>query len=99
MNEADLDRQLSAPLPAMEDAGFSRGVMARVAAAQQRRMFVELCAIAAAIAALLVFIPLKTVNGAIETIALNLGSSLPVAVAAAALALSYAYARVAADVG
>jgi hypothetical protein len=99
MNDPDLDRILSARLPAVADAGFSRAVMARVAAMQQRRMFVELAAIMTGLAMLLALIPLKALNSTIETVALNLGSSLPVAVAFAALALSLAYARISADVG
>jgi hypothetical protein len=99
MNDIDLDRLLSAQLPNVTDAGFSRSVVAHVAAMQQRRMFVELAAIVTGLAVFLALIPLKALNSAIEIVALNLGSSLPVAVAFAALALSFAYARIAADVG
>ncbi len=99
MNDEELDQLLGAPLVAVNDADFSRRVSARVIAFQQRGMFVELLAAAAAIALFSALVPLKMLNGPIEALALNLGSSLPVAVAFAALALSYAYTRTADGAG
>ena len=93
----DLDTLLSAPLPAIDDASFSRRVTAHVAAAQQRRMFVDLAAIVAATGVFLAVVPLAAINNAIETVTLNLGSSLPVAVAIAALVLTFTLARYVTD--
>lgn len=93
----DLDTLLSTPLPAVDDAGFSRRVTAHVAAAQQRRLFFDMAAIVAATGVFLTVVPLAAVSSAIETVTLNLGSSLPVAVAIAALVLTFTLARYVTD--
>ena len=98
MNDTELDGLLGSPLAPVRDDGFSHRVTLRVVAAQQRGMFLELLAIAAAIFAVLAFVPLRGLNSTIETLAVSLGSSLPVAVGFAALALSFAYTRTAANV-
>jgi hypothetical protein len=89
----ELDTLLSTPLPAIEDAGFSRRVIAHVAARQQRQMLFEMVAIVAAIGVFLALLPLDVLARAIETVTLNLGSSLAVAIATAALVLSNFLAR------
>lgn len=88
MTDSDLDHLLSTPLPSVEDFGFSRGVMARVAATQQRRLVLETVAIVAGITVLLALLPIAPLAKAVETISLNLGTSAAVAVAIAALVLS-----------
>jgi hypothetical protein len=93
----ELDIALSAPLPAIADSGFSRRVAAHVARAQQWRLVFELAAFAAAAAVVLAFISLNTLSRAVETVTLNLGSSLAVAVAFAALVLSNYLARMTSD--
>lgn len=88
MIDNELDGLLSAPLPSVEDAGFSHRVMARVAAAQQRRIVLETVVIVAGISLLLALLPVAPLAKTIETISLNLGGSVVVAVAIAALVLS-----------
>jgi hypothetical protein len=89
----ELDDLLSGPLPAVNDVGFSRNVMAHVARRQQWRMVFEIIALAAAAAVFFALVPVNSLARAIETVTLNLGSSLAVAIAIAALVLSNFLAR------
>jgi hypothetical protein len=93
MTDNDLDRLLSTPLPPVEDTGFSHGVMAHVAAAQQRRMLLETVAIVLGVTLLLAFLPVAPLAKAIQAASLNLATSEAVAVAIAALVLSNFLAR------
>jgi hypothetical protein len=88
-----IDDLLSAPLPEVEDAGFSRRVTAHVARRQQWQMAFEIFAFAAATAIFIALVPLDAFARAIETVTFNLGSSLAVAIAIAALVLSNFLAR------
>jgi uncharacterized membrane protein YcfT len=93
----ELDIALTAPLPAIEDGGFSRRVTARVARAQQWRAAFQIAAFAAATGIALTFVSLDTLSRAVETVTWNLGSSLAVAVAFAALVLSNHLAQMTSD--
>jgi hypothetical protein len=95
MTPEDLDAVLAMPLPVLDDCGFSAAVTARIAAAQEFRTRLVLLGLAAVAGMLLIFIPLSGLDAAIETVAVNLGSSLPVAIAFAVLVLSNSFARLA----
>ncbi len=97
MGDDRLDAVLSAPLPAVDDAGFSGRVVARGIIAQERRRNFEIFSLLAAFGVLLALLPLTTFATAIENVTIDLGSSVPVAMAALAIVLTSAYARQIAD--
>lgn len=93
----ELARSLGSPLCAIEDAGFSARVMARVSAARERRSALEWAVILAVSACLLAFLPLTSLAGAIEIISVDLGNSLPLALAMLAIVLSISVAPIETD--
>jgi hypothetical protein len=93
----ELDRLITAPLPAVEDAGFSAHVTTRILAARARRGWLELAGILVTAGILLAFLPLGSLTGTIEYLSFGLGNSLPFAMAALAIVLSVSFARIGAD--
>ena len=95
--ESELDALLAAPLEPVADNGFSSKVEAM--AAVQRRDFVllELGAVVAALALIVFFVPAARFAAPFETVALQLGLSLPFAIACAAIVLSHATLRLLPD--
>jgi hypothetical protein len=101
MMDDRLDALLSAPLPAVEDRGFSARIVAGAFAARERRAGLELLGLLAAAGVLLAFLPLTAladmVSDTIDYVTGNLGNSLPIAMAALAIVLSFSFARIMAD--
>jgi hypothetical protein len=97
MSDDRLDALLSAPLPAIEDRGFSARVLSAAFAARERRADLELFAALAAGGVILAFLPLTALGDTIDTVTRDLGNSLPVAMAALAIVLSLSFARMVAD--
>lgn len=89
----NLDEMLSAPLPAVEDAGFSTAVARRTRVHEERHKLLDILAVLVGLIAIAVALPLDGLMVAIETVTLRLGNSLPVAIACAALALTFAFVR------
>jgi hypothetical protein len=88
-NDANaLDRILSAPLPAIPDAGFSARVITRIVTARERLVWLELAAILAASGLTLAFLPVSALAATIEKLTFSIGFSLPLAIAAVAIMLS-----------
>lgn len=97
MTDSELDRMLAAPLADIGDAGFSANVTKSVARLQRRREYWIMAALFAVAAILLAQLPLVSLGNTLEKVALELGSSAPLAIAIALLVLSNSLARLLAD--
>lgn len=89
----DLDRALSTPLPTIADDAFSRRVAAGMAMRERRMLALEAVSVLTVIAALSLFVSLSQLFRIVETLSLDLGTSLPLAVGISALVLSHFTAR------
>jgi hypothetical protein len=97
MTDDNMDELLSAPLPPLDDRGFSVRVLSAISAARDRRALLELCGLLAVACIFLAFLPLTALADTIDTVMGDLGNSLPVAMAALAIVLSLSLARIVAD--
>jgi hypothetical protein len=96
MNDS-LDDLLSASLEGVEDGGFSRHVLAKITAVERRQDILELCATVVALAIVLALVPFGGLVRPVETLALDLSFSLPVAMACAMLVFSQSLTRMLED--
>ena len=89
MNSANrLDDLLSAPLPALPDAGFSASVVARIAWREWILSLVRTAAFLGCCLALLLLIPPSAIERAMAMLSSGPAASLPLALAAAAIVLT-----------
>jgi hypothetical protein len=86
--EDELDTLLNMPLASVADDGFSRAVMTKISAQERAVAWFEWGAAAALFALVLLFAPWDRLTAPFETIAFDLGLSVPFAAACAAIALS-----------
>lgn len=97
MSEDDLDALLSRPLAPIDDNGFTARVCRAVALRGYGLAALDgLVALVVAVTVLR-FVPLGALARVVTGAAIELSSSLPVAIACAALALTYSAARLMAD--
>jgi hypothetical protein len=91
----DLDTLLCAPLASVDDAGFSARIASQIAqryaVTRRRREILEWIGLPLASVIFIALVPLASVMHTIETLTLNVGNSLPVAIALAALILTAAF--------
>ncbi|MBS0273063.1 MAG: hypothetical protein JSR55_01405 [Proteobacteria bacterium] len=92
---ADLDTLLCQPLAPVADSGFSASVARRALALQERDKLLDQLVLLVTMAIVLLTLPLGHIVAAIETVTVNLGNLLPVAIAA--LVLTASFARLAVD--
>jgi hypothetical protein len=97
MTDDGLDALLSAPLPALEDRGFSARVLTAAFARREWQAGLELFCLLASGSVIAAFLPLTALDNTIDTVTRDLGNSLPVAMAALAIVLSLSLARMVAD--
>ena len=97
MTDDRLDALLSAPLPAIENRGFSTRVLSAAFARREWQAGLELFCLLAAEGVILAFLPLTPLDNTIDTVTRDLGNSLAVAMAALAIVLSFSFARIVAD--
>src|ERR1700689_3208983 len=97
MTDDRLDALLSAPLPAIEDRGFSARVLSAAFARREWQAGLELFGLLAAGGVIGGFFPFNALDNTIYTVTRDLGNSLPVAMAALAIVLSLSLARMVAD--
>ena len=93
----DLDSLLAAPLDPVGDHGFSRAVLAKIAARDRAWMGIEIGVAVGAFATIVAFTPAAAIAAPIEKVAVDLSTSLPFAAACAALALTFVSLRWFAD--
>lgn len=93
----DLDTLLAAPLAPINDNGFSRAVVTKIAMRERVWMGAEIAAALTVFAAVVAFTPTAAIVGPVEKVAIDLGNSLPFAIACAALALTFVSLRWFAD--
>ena len=88
--ESELDTLLAAPLAPVADDGFSHGVVTKISAHERAVVWFEWGVAAVLCVLVLLFAPWDRLTAPFETVAFNLGLSIPFAIACAALALSHA---------
>jgi len=93
----DLDTMLAAPLAEVADEGFSVRLDATLGSIEKRYTYIEFGFGIACLALMIAFLPATGLARTAEVLALNLGSSVPLAIACAVLALTQSLARVLAD--
>ena len=97
MTEPELDALLRTPLAPVADDGFSRGLIAKMAAEERTAQRFEWGTAVAVLLLLVLFAPIGRLVAPFENIALVLGLSVPFAIACAAIALSHASLRLFAE--
>ena len=88
-----LDALLSKPLASVADDGFSASVARRALKLQERDKLLDQLVLIVTAGVILFALPLGRIMAAIETVTVNLGNLLPVAIALAALVLTASFAR------
>jgi hypothetical protein len=88
MNDNDLDALLRAPLPPLDDMGFSASVMARVAPATHPLEWLELAVLAISAVLALLFLPLHALTNVAVKLSAELANSTAAATACLAIIAS-----------
>lgn len=93
MTEPELDVLLRTPLAPVADDGFSRGLVAKMAAEERTVQWLEWGTAMAVLLLVVLSAPIGRLVGPFENMAFVLGLSVPFAIACAAIALSHASLR------
>jgi hypothetical protein len=96
-NDAELDALLTQSLPAIADEGFSRGVSAKIAGAERKKLWMEMGLSAVVVAILAMFVPTAGIMHLLLHASGDLATSLPFAAGCAALIVTISAMRVWAD--